>query len=393
MAFQREKQRISASEVLRALAGGEDIRLDECTISGDLDVNRLFVKDESFDTAQLDLGARDEVESVTFSQLIVFNSCIFEGNVCFSGPWDKADELTVLFKRDVSFNSSVFHGQSRFGGVIFRGLAGFDGCTFERIASFRRAVFHSHAMFRTTLFEGYGLFNGAQFCKELRFTNTCFGKGGNFADVRFEGRTDFGGCYSKSRAVPIYESVRFMRGRYGDDETFWRFIKQSCQEAGYYQLAGESFYNERCAYFWRRIRGANYDDLSALKKFGKAVWGLRLMPEFVFGRLLFGYGERPVRVLVASVLIILLCASFFSSSLASVSYRQAGAQEQAETVKPGFMDGLYFSTITFTTLGFGDMYPNSESTVTKCVAMTEAMSGACLMALFVVCLSKRFSRG
>ena len=29
MAFQREKQRISASEVLQAFAGGEDIRLDD----------------------------------------------------------------------------------------------------------------------------------------------------------------------------------------------------------------------------------------------------------------------------------------------------------------------------------------------------------------------------
>ena len=388
MALEKEKQRLSASEVLQALAGGEDIRLDECTISGDLDVNRLFVKDESFDTSEMELGAREEVETATFGQLVVLNSCTFEGNVCFAGPWDKVDELTVVFKRDVSFNSSVFQGQTRFGGVVFRGLAGFDGCTFERIASFRKASFHSRSMFRTALFDGYGLFNGALFEKEVRFTNTCFGKGGNFADVRFEGRADFGGCYSKSKAVPIYESVRFTRNHYGDDETFWRFIKQSCQEAGYYQLAGESFYHERCAHFWHAFRGLNYDELSPLKKVGRFLWGIRLMPEFVFGRLLFGYGERPNRVLAASVLIILACAFFYASDYAKVCTRIDGTVEQLK-----FMDGLYFSTITFTTLGFGDMFPDSNYLLTRCVAMIEAMSGACLMALFVVCLSKRFSRG
>ena len=112
------------------------------------------------------------------------------------------------------------------------------------------------------------------------------------------------------------------------------------------------------------------------------------MPEFVFGRLLFGYGERPNRVLAASVLIILACAFFYASDYAKVCTRIDGTVEQLK-----FMDGLYFSTITFTTLGFGDMFPDSNYLLTRCVAMIEAMSGACLMALFVVCPSKRFSRG
>jgi len=57
-----------------------------------------------------------------------------------------------------------------------------------------------------------------------------------------------------------------------------------------------------------------------------------------------------------------------------------------------FLEGLYYSTVTFTTLGFGDIYPASD-TLTRAVTMLEALAGACLMALFVVTLSKRFSRG
>jgi hypothetical protein len=237
-------------------------------------------------------------------------------------------------------------------------------------------------------FKGYGLFNDAVFCSEAGFTNTCFSRGGNFTNVRFEGKTDFAGVYSESKSVPVYESVWFTRRRCGDDETFWRFIKQASQEAGYYQLAGESFYNERCAHFWRKFCGPNYDELSTPQKIGRIVWGIRLLPELFLGRLLFGYGERPVRVLVASVVVILLCAMFYSSPYARLLYRA-----ESEVTSQSFVDGLYFSTITFTTLGFGDVYPAQQHLPTRIVAMVEALSGACLMALFVVCLSKRYSRG
>ncbi len=127
MAFQRENQRISASEILQALADGEEIRLNKCTISGELDINRLFVKDENFDTSKLTLQAKEQKKILTLSELISFHSCRFEDNVCFANPWDKPDELEVVFKRDAAFNSSVFSGQTRFSGAVFHGLAGFDG--------------------------------------------------------------------------------------------------------------------------------------------------------------------------------------------------------------------------------------------------------------------------
>ena len=276
----------------------------------------------------------------------------------------------------------------RFSRSIFKSLASFDGCTFGRITTFRDTQFHGRAMFRTTLFNGYGLFNAAVFFKEARFANTCFSKSGNFTDVRFKGHTDFSGVYSKSKSVPVYESVRFARQRYGEDVTFWRFIKQSCQDAGLYRDAGEAFYNEMCAHLCHQFHGPGYTELSRARKAGRVIKGLRLLPELIFGRLLFGYGERPVRVLVASLMIIVLCAVFYSN-FPSLSER-SGALSTLET---SFLDGLYFSVTTFTTLGFGDVFPTQQHALPRIVAMFEAVSGACLTALFVVCLSKRFSRG
>ena len=222
----------------------------------------------------------------------------------------------------------------------------------------------------------------------MLFTNTGFGRGANFTNVRFESRTDFAGVHSTSKAVPIYEGVVFTRKYYGDDESFWRFIKQSMQEAGYYKQAGESFYQERCANFWFRFRGANYDKLTRGQKALQLLKGVRLMPELILGRLLFGYGERPVRVIISAMVVILLCGLFYSSDMASLISRADGTAADLT-----LFEGVYFSTITFATLGLGDIYPAHSDSITRLVTMAEALSGACLMSLFVVCLAKRYSRG
>lgn len=53
------------------------------------------------------------------------------------------------------------------------------------------------------------------------------------------------------------------------------------------------------------------------------------------------------------------------------------------------LDSYYFSGVTFTTLGFGDLFPGSNSFIMRIAAMIEAIIGAVLMALFVVVISKK----
>jgi len=387
MSYQRENQRIGATEILQAIAAGEDIKLDKCTITGQLDINRLFVKEENFDISALSVTTAVDASVLVLTSQMSFDGCTFEDTVCFAPPWDRSGKLSVHFKSDIVFNSSVFNGQARFSKAVFDGLAGFDGCIFNAISTFRDTVFCGQAMFRTVTFNGYGLFDGCSFAKEARFANACFARGGNCTNVRFGGRTDFAGVHSTSKSVPVYESVKFAKRLYGVDETFWRFIKQASQEAGYYQLAGEAFYRERCSNLCKRFFGTNYETLSRLRKMGRIVVGARLLPELVFGRLLFGYGERPIRILITSVVVILLCAALYVMPGAGIVCRDT------EFHRPDITDGLYFSITSFTTLGFGDIYPNPDYPPARALAMFEALCGACLVALFIVSLAKRYSRG
>ena len=385
MVFQREKQNVAASQLLQALADGDDIQLSRCTITGLLDINRLFDPAEKFQNQKLDVRQNQESKTVIFAQSIVYNNCVFEDSTVFTGPWSQSQVVTVEFKSDVIFNSSTFKAQARFRNATFGGTAGFDGCRFDSIVTFKDAVFDKAAKFRTVIFNGFCMFSNAVFSASARFTNSHFAKGVNFSEARFHSNTDFNGVYSSSRAVPNCDSILFARHLYGDDESFWRFVKQSAQEAGYYHLAGEWFYKERCARLWHKMRGRTHSDtLRPFKKFTRMLWSLRLLPELIFGRLLFGYGERPVRILVASAIIIVLCAFFYSRSGLLLWHGQPAEQS--------FPQGLYFSTITFTTLGYGDLHPAADG-YCRLVAMIEAIAGASLMALFVVCLAKRFSRG
>ena len=386
--FQREGQRVSASDVLAQIAQGNPVMLEKCTVSGDLDISRLLVLEEGFNVSGLSITEGRGCHEIVIGRVLSFRSCVFEGNVSFSSPWEKPEYLKVVFGKDVIFNLSEFSGQGRFSDAEFKATAGFDGCIFRHVTDFRRVKFSGNALIRTAEFCGYGLFNSSVFKSGARFTNTCFTRGGNFTEVRFEGATDFSGVYAKSKSIPIYDGVHFARHTFGDDESFWRFIKQSAQEGGYYRLAGESFYHERCSHFWKEFRGVNYEELSGGKKILRWVMGVKLLPELIFGRILFGYGERPIRVLFTSAAVVLMCALFYASPYSNLQWRVGDNVGNA-----GFIDGLYFSTITFTTLGFGDIYPSPDHLLTRCVAMIEALCGASLMALYVVTLSKRYSRG
>lgn len=87
------------------------------------------------------------------------------------------------------------------------------------------------------------------------------------------------------------------------------------------------------------------------------------------------YGESPKRVILSSLVTIL---GF------TLLYQGVGELEPAPT---SIGETLYFSVITFTTLGYGDFHPATGST--QFLASVESLVGALLMALLVFVLGRR----
>lgn len=105
-----------------------------------------------------------------------------------------------------------------------------------------------------------------------------------------------------------------------------------------------------------------------------------------------GYGEKPVRVVMFSLGLIAVCTGiyFFSSGI-SYQGEVIGLNSQSSLADnlDDLISCLYFSVVTFTTLGYGDVTPFGA---TRIVAAVEAFTGSFTMALFVVVFVKKMTR-
>jgi len=99
--------------------------------------------------------------------------------------------------------------------------------------------------------------------------------------------------------------------------------------------------------------------------------------------LMCGYGEKPYRVVLFSATAIFVYAILYYLTAAINVPMQLG-------ITPGFWDSLYFSIVTFTTLGFGDITPKHVPFF-QMLSGTEAFLGAFMMGLFVFTLARKYS--
>jgi uncharacterized protein YjbI with pentapeptide repeats len=103
---------------------------------------------------------------------------------------------------------------------------------------------------------------------------------------------------------------------------------------------------------------------------------------FIFGDMLCKYGTSFVRVLMASVLVLTLCAFLYTFN-ASLLFHNEPLEYHS------FWNSLYFSLVTFTTLGYGDYHAVGAM---RFVAATESFIGAALIALFTVIVARNIIR-
>ncbi|WP_282145782.1 potassium channel family protein [Alteromonas stellipolaris] len=98
-------------------------------------------------------------------------------------------------------------------------------------------------------------------------------------------------------------------------------------------------------------------------------------------KLIAKYGESPLRVFATAMVTTAFCVSV---------YYFCGISDGEEVIKNDFVTSLYFSIVTFTTLGYGDYSPPQGFVMF--VATFQAFCGLLLTSLFMVTLVRRFSR-
>ena len=213
-------------------------------------------------------------------------------------------------------------------------------------------------------------------CK-ASFQKIHFKRESNFRLVKFKERAEFINIKPDGPMFFVRNYTFSFPNNPQDAIIPYRLAKLSATSAGDLRWAGHYHYQEQCA-------SNKYERSSAIwKPWRKEFWrrsknGFLLWGEFFIGRLLFGYGEKPLRPLLAGAIVVFICGVIF--------WTTRGIDPNPPC---SFLSSMYFSVVTFTTLGYGDLKPVPEM---RWLAGTEAVLGAALMALFIVALSRKYSR-
>ncbi len=188
-----------------------------------------------------------------------------------------------------------------------------------------------------------------------------------------------------------------------------RFARSLCNQIGLTKESGEFYYRERLLERFTLRRGAIDDRIdSDLRNEHKAQfsdsapmtiylgsflneiqgWWKRIKFRLsVCGKLIFnwgsfvlwGYGERVWRIVACMVGIIVIFAIIFFKF------------KFIDTNNMSLWNCLYFSIVTFTTLGYGDIRP-MDCVTARLIASIEAFLGACGIALFIFALGRKADR-
>jgi hypothetical protein len=114
---------------------------------------------------------------------------------------------------------------------------------------------------------------------------------------------------------------------------------------------------------------------------GRGPW--RYIKWFIMKKIL-GYGVKPQNVLLTILVVILIAWAFFSSGYNDLSF-----DDGIPPTSYWWLNTLYFSFITYATVGFGDVSPTGWLVI---VAMVEGILGVMLNAALIVVIFRKLIR-
>lgn len=218
-----------------------------------------------------------------------------------------------------------------------------------------------------------------------------------FADIRINSETDFGDMCSyemddespgiANETPPLKAAIWVYRRL----ETLHKENALADRAREYHVRKEET---QRKSY-WKDWN--NWDDVDSLRYVFRS-WNLPKALIYSVNRWLTRYGESPYRVIGFSLLTVLGLAVLYPfAGIQGDGYARpitwenaidtsSSAVEIATDLLATFGNSIYFSTVTFTTLGYGDMRPLAWG---KGLATVESFLGSLLMALLVFVLGRR----
>jgi len=393
--------------------------------------NSIFEEDVDFSNTKFRKNV--DFEGTSFSSNAYFGNAVFAGtadfrNAVFAGStgFDNADFADTAYFWDADFTGYTrfwdtdfagtadfmhadFAGNAYFVDADFAGNAGFWFANFAGEAVFADANFAVNANFRYADFAVNALFRNANFTGDAIFEHADFVDGADFSKADFNGSANFG--YADFNSIANYLGANF-----SFDASFYStiFNKVSFTRTSFTNVSLiESDFN-RMKVEWSTLKDAlvfngptyiklikNFREIEQFEDADAAYYQYRQLSQankkMSFSKLMdvvagasCGYGVKPWNAASLAVVIILIFIPIYGLRGGIRRSKENDGKDEEDVSSRrktwnAFVDAFYFSMVTFTTIGYGDLYPADR--YRKVAVMIEGLFGWLILALFLVTLA------
>ena len=354
--YEKHGETIKARVFLEALqSDAASITFTNCTIEGVVDIFSIELERDEND--QILLNKHLSCTGCTFKNIVNFRTVVFQKEVdfrrtLFEGNLDFDEAILhgscafreAIFQRRADFHSAIFHKSASFWRAKFYNVADFHRAQFQENAVFHEADFHNEVNFRSALFQGIfdctgtlfpetTAFNSATFLGTVNFTAAQFFTVAAFRDVQYIPNTLFPLIRAKLRKKPHRPTEFYLDSRHVD-EVANPFFKRYVADQQFIRAFNQA--NPLLARLWRW--SSDYGRSLALW----ASWSILFA-------ILFAIAYRfPIPSWMPTWL----------QGFAPQFHQTTGAYNGEPLT---LWNCFYFSIVTFTTLGFGDIVADNAA--------------------------------
>lgn len=353
--YEKHGETIAAREFLEALeSDASHISLSNCTIEGVIDLHATGLERNEND--QICIDKTLSCIGCTFKNIVNFRTVVFQQEISFRRS---------VFEADLDFDETTMQHHCEFREVTFRGRANYHNVTFHKSVSFWRAKFHSAADFHQAQFHDNTVFHEAQFQKEANFSRVLFQQtldctGTNFAGVAVFNRATFLGATrftgAKFAAVASFRDVQYTVNTIRQS-IISKFTKNSKNPTEFY--LDSQHVDEVANPFFKRYVA----DQQFIRAFNKANPMLARLWRWSsdYGRNLGLWAFWSLFFAFLFAIAYMPFPSWLPAWIPdwSPQFHQATGKYSGEPLT--FWNSFYFSIVTFTTLGFGDVVADNAT--------------------------------
>ncbi|WP_455540100.1 ion channel [Terrisporobacter sp.] len=297
---------------------------------------------------------------------VKFENCTFHGNIFYNCVFDNVsfsycnfeDEQGIItsFENNCLLKNCSFY-KNNMKNIIFN-LVKFNGVKFA-LTSLKNNILSKCIIDEITIAD----------CdlKSMKIIKT------NINILRFEDEFT-----SKVDENTFFDLLRLKNRKKNNYENIFKTYKNISvvfEKNGLFSFSGEYYYLAKCA---------ERKALKGLEKFKSTI--------FYY---ICGYGERPTFALISSLEIVLIFSIIYMFSGLCINERIIHYNLNILFYLPrklmyvDFIDCFYFSLVTFTSVGYGDIFPIGYSVLFSCIEM---ILGVTMVGVWTATLARKITR-